>query len=177
MMPSHPAFLALLAALLFPPLAAASPDTLCAFVEGDLALAPTTTLTLQIGGSSGTCDTTDPAASEYDRFLVAGTLNAGGATLALVLTSGFVPAPGGMFDVLDFGAFAGSFGAVDLSGAPLPDGAAWDLSRLETEGIVQVPPAATAAPAQVPLPAWALALGAMLLTGVATAARRRSPRP
>lgn len=56
---------------------------------------------------------------------------------------GFTPAPGASFDLLDAGAVAGSFDAVNLPA--LEGGLTWDTSQFSSNGSVSVVPEPTSA--------------------------------
>jgi hypothetical protein len=93
---------------------------------GDLGYGPLATLHLEIGGA-------DPG--QYDRVEVAGNLDLGG-TLVVELLDGYVPEAGTSFQLLQSGNHTGSFTSLVLP--PLPEGRQWDLTRLESEGILAV---------------------------------------
>ena len=95
--------------------------------------------------------------------------------LELRLLNGFVPAAGDGFDVLGWGAPEGTFGAVTLAAANLPDTLARDTAVLPQRGTLRVI-AANAAPAAtraVPIPACALTLGGLALAVLGTRVARR----
>ncbi len=56
--------------------------------------------------------------------------------LRVAFGPGFVPALGDSFDLIDADPISGPFTAIELSS--LPDGLAWDLSMLYTEGVLRV---------------------------------------
>ena len=91
---------------------------------GDLGYGPLATLHLEIGGPG-----------QYDRVEVAGNFDLGG-TLVVELIDGYVPEAGTTFQLLQSGNHTGSFTSVILP--PLPEGRQWDLTRLESEGILAV---------------------------------------
>ncbi len=119
---------------------------------GGLELGSGAGLDIEIGG-------TIPG-SGYDRVGVAGVLALGG-TLEVSLLGGFMPGPGDSFDVLDWGALAGTFAHISLPA--LAGGLGWDLSNLYTTGTLQV----------VPEPGT-LAAAAVALVCLVRAGRRRS---
>ncbi len=102
--------------------------------EGDLVFGGTSTLTLEIGGLT--------AGSGYDKVNVGGTLYEDGV-LDVVLYGGFLPAAGASFDLIDAGAVAGAFDAVNLPA--LGSGLSWDTSQLSANGTVSVVPEPTSA--------------------------------
>jgi hypothetical protein len=93
------------------------------------------TLTMELGGLA--------PGSEYDRLVLSGDLELDG-TLDVKLIHGFAPALGDSFDLFDWNALAGAFAAVNLPA--LAGNAAWDSSRLYSDGsIVVIPEPATSA--------------------------------
>ena len=80
---------------------------------------------MEVGGSSG---------SSHDVLAVGGTLAAGG-TLEVVLASGYDPAAGDEFDLLDFGSVVGEF-ALNLPG--LGSNLDWDAGALYSTGSLSV---------------------------------------
>ena len=72
--------------------------------------------------------------STIDKLNVIGDVTLAG-TLDVSLISGFVPAAGHTFDVLDWGTLAGTFSTLNL---PSLAGLAWDTSQLYTTGALNV---------------------------------------
>ncbi|MEQ8661068.1 MAG: hypothetical protein RLW62_09645, partial [Gammaproteobacteria bacterium] len=137
----------------------------CVVNQGNVVLNPGATLALEIAGPA--------ACSEHDRFTVQQALTINDATLRLVLLDGYRPPPGVRFDLLDWGTLDGSFGRIDMTGAGLADGFAWDLTQLLVDGTVGVSGPAAALPVAVPLPGWALVLLGTLVTTAARAGHRQ----
>jgi len=78
---------------------------------------------------------------QYDAFVVTGTLTPGG-TLQVRLLDAFTPELGDTFDILDWGALAGSeFDTVDVP--VLSGGLDWDVSKLYDTGEIYVTPEPT----------------------------------
>lgn len=103
------------------------------------------------------------AGSQFDKYVVAGTLAFGGR-LKVVWWDHFEGQAGQTFDLFDWGHASGTFAAIDLSGAPLAAGLSWDTSRLYSTGEISI--------SAVPEPeSWALLLAGLGL--VAFVARRR----
>src|SRR5262249_14109805 len=67
---------------------------------GSMALAPTSTLLMEVGGTT--------AGGSYDQIQATGALSLGG-TLVVSLINGFNPAAGNAFDVLDWSSLSGTF--------------------------------------------------------------------
>ncbi len=134
----------------------------CVLNQGNVVLNATATLTIEIADVA--------PCTGYDRVTVQQSLTINGATLRLVLLDAYRPPPGASFDILDWGSIEGDFGRIDLDGAGLPDGLAWDTSRLLVDGTVAV--TGLPAPTPVPVPGWALAALAAVLTGAAHVRRR-----
>jgi filamentous hemagglutinin len=120
--------------------------------SGDLFMGGTATLLAELGGAD---------AGRFDRISVGGCLDLNGR-LDVRLLDGYMPAPGAVFDILDWGMLSGSFDAVSLPS--LGRGLEWDASALYSTGSLSVLPE----PATLAL----LALGWAVLA----ARRRRSPR-
>lgn len=86
----------------------------------------------------------------YDRLVVAGLLQLDGGTFFLDMTGAPPVQLGDSYDFLDWETLAGHFDALSLP--VLPEGLAWDTSRLYVDGVLSVQ--------AVPEPAsWALWLG------------------
>ena len=96
-------------------------------VAGDLTLAATTTLLIELGGTT--------RGSGYDALNVGGTFTADGA-LTVSLINGFNPVTGSSFALVNAGAFSGSFANLTLP--ELTPGLAWDSSLLATAGTLSV---------------------------------------
>ena len=94
---------------------------------GNITLAPTSTLLMEIGGMT--------AGSSYDQIQATGGLSLGG-TLAVSLINGFTPAAGNTFDILDWGSLAGTFSVLQLP--TLAGLLTWDTSHLYTTGVLSV---------------------------------------
>jgi hypothetical protein len=119
--------------------------------EGDSVFGSRARVRMEIGGAS--------AGDGYDRYDVAGLLGLGGL-LEVVLLDGYAPQAGDVFDLFDWGALSGGFDDIDLAGAVLGEGLAWDLGRLYVDGSLAV--------TAVPLPA-----AAWLMMGVLPLLRSR----
>jgi autotransporter-associated beta strand protein len=90
----------------------------------------TATLNMEIDGlAEGT---------KFDHLNASGSLTLGGA-LVISLTNGFMPAAGDVFDLFDTPNLAGAFSTITV---PALDGRVWDLSQLETTGVLAVVAAA-----------------------------------
>jgi autotransporter-associated beta strand protein len=85
------------------------------------------TLQIEIAGTT--------AGAQYDRLNVTGALSLGG-TLAVSLVSGFAPAAGNSFDILDWGTLSGTFQTIGLPA--LTSGLMWNASQLYTTGTLRV---------------------------------------
>ncbi len=72
--------------------------------------------------------------TQYDHLDVGGSLTICG-TLNVVLLDGFTPALGQSFDILDWGAVAGTFATLSLPTLP---GLTWDTTQLYTAGVLKV---------------------------------------
>ena len=78
------------------------------------------------------------APGQYGQLACTGTVTITGSTLDITLLNGFEPKAGDIFDVLDWGSRAGTFGTVNL---PALTGAlSWDTSSLYTAGVLSVGP-------------------------------------
>ena len=93
-------------------------------VVGDATFAAGSTIEIDLGGLT--------VESEHDVLDVGGSLEINGASLSVFL-SGFEPAAGDVFDVIDFGTASGSFGNYVLPGN-LSD---WDTSRILVDGTLR----------------------------------------
>jgi fibronectin-binding autotransporter adhesin len=94
---------------------------------GNVALSPTSTLIMEIGGSS--------PGSGYDQLLSLGTLAFDG-TLQISLINGFNPSLGQSFHLFDSVALSGDFDAINLPS--LGPGLGWNTSQLNTTGVLSV---------------------------------------
>jgi hypothetical protein len=94
---------------------------------GNIALAPTSTLVMELGGAS--------RGSQYDAILASGNLDLGG-TLRVALINGFAPSLGASFDLLDWDSLSGNFSAIQLP--PLASGLTWRTSQLAVNGQLSV---------------------------------------
>jgi hypothetical protein len=109
--------------------------------SGALALSGTTG-NLKLDGNltnAGTLTLDIAALSSFDKLDVSGTLTAGG-TIAVALQSGYQPALGDRFDLLDSGTFADLGYTFDFSAASLPVGWSWDTTSFATNGTIVVVP-------------------------------------
>ncbi|MBE3100271.1 MAG: PEP-CTERM sorting domain-containing protein [Planctomycetes bacterium] len=97
--------------------------------EGDLVLGGAARLVAELGGAA--------PGTGYDVVNVGGNLTLGG-TLDVELLYGYSPSYGTTFDLLDWGALAGQFDAVDLPA--LGGGLGWDTSGLYSSGTIGVVP-------------------------------------
>ena len=105
------------------------------------------------------------AGTEFDKYVVAGTLSFGG-TLNVVWWGGFSGAEGQSFDLFDWGSSTGTFSTLDFSAAPLAAGLTWDTSRLYLTGEIAI--------TAVPEPeSWALLLAGLAIVGRAARRARR----
>jgi autotransporter-associated beta strand protein len=116
---------------------------------GSLAVAAGGEVTLAAGATLNTNDTiassvlegllavqlAGPSESQYGKMQVDGDLLLSGS-LSLALAGGFNPQPGNMFDILDWGTFAGTFSSLQLPS--LADGFQWITSQLYTSGVLSV---------------------------------------
>jgi len=126
----------------------------CTTNSNNVLLDSSATLNLQLGGTT--------QCTGYDEYIVGGTLTLNGPTLDVTLINGFVPAAGESFTILSWGSLTGTFGTVTLPA--LSAGLVWNTTALYTTGTIAV----TSASANVPVPAWALALLGVMLVGVAS---------
>jgi hypothetical protein len=94
---------------------------------GGVNLGGATSLAMELGGTA--------AGTQYDQIHVAGQLALGGG-LSVSLISGFTPAAGDSFDLLDWGSIAGTFSSLSLP--TLGSGLEWDTSQLYSAGVVSV---------------------------------------
>ena len=97
--------------------------------EGDLVLGGRARLVAELGGTA--------PGTGYDVVNVGGNLTLGG-TLDVELLYGYSPSYGATFDLLDWGALAGQFDAVDLPA--LGGGLEWDTSGLYASGTIGIVP-------------------------------------
>jgi hypothetical protein len=76
---------------------------------------------------------------DYDVLAASGNLTLqSGSALKVTWVGGFYPIAGDGFDILDFGALSGQFGALSLPA--LPEGLSWDAAELYTGGKILVTP-------------------------------------
>ena len=94
---------------------------------GNIAFAPTSTLLMELGGTT--------RGSAYDAIVASGSLGAAGI-LQLALINGFNPSAGDSFDILDWGSLNGNFNSLVLPS--LAAGLTWDTSALYTSGVLSV---------------------------------------
>lgn len=108
----------------------------CITFGGDVTFSFSATMSMEIAGLA--------PCTEHDQIDVANQLTINGATLEVILISGFVPVYGDVFDIMDWGSFSGSFGTIDTGAASLPAPLQWDTSQLYLTGelIVDVQPIA-----------------------------------
>ncbi len=131
----------------------------CISNQGSVVFDATSVLILEIGGST-------PCAG-YDQFSIGQKLTVNGATLQIVLLNDYVPTPGQTFQLLQWATQAGTFGAIDTSLAPLPNGQKWDFTSLYSNGSITASSVVSSSSTSVPIPAWAeitLAIGLMTLS-------------
>ncbi|MEX2168636.1 MAG: autotransporter-associated beta strand repeat-containing protein [Pirellulales bacterium] len=93
---------------------------------GSIALAPTSTLIMELGGTS--------RGGQYDAILASGNLGLGGA-LNVTLIDGFNPAAGHTYDLFDWSTRSGTFASINL---PALAGLAWNTSQLYTTGALSL---------------------------------------
>ncbi|MEO0631880.1 MAG: GC-type dockerin domain-anchored protein, partial [Planctomycetota bacterium] len=96
--------------------------------DGPLSLGSTATTVIRIGGKSPGAD--------FDQIVVADTFNAAG-TIRFESEGGFVPQPGDVFEVLDFGSVQGAFAAIEFD--VMLAGVGPDTSSLLIDGTIRVP--------------------------------------
>lgn len=135
----------------------------CVTDQGNVTFTGSSTLEIELGGP-------DPCTG-YDRLSVLQTLTLQSSRLRVLLISGFTPAAGQRFDILDWGSLSGTFQVLELPALPAP--LTWDTTALYTSGeLVVAAPVKTET--DVPLPGWALAALAVALgRTVMQRARRR----
>ena len=100
-------------------------------IVGNKAWASTALLIMTLGGTA--------AGSGHDQVVAGGELRLGG-TLEIQFTAGFLPEDNDMFQLFD-GALTGQFSTLVLP--QLGGGLSWDVSRLHTEGRLDVVPEPT----------------------------------
>ncbi len=93
---------------------------------GNIALSPTSTLLMELGGTS--------PGSGYDQIQASGALGLGG-TLQIALINGFAPAAGQSFNLFDWAAVSGTFNTLAL---PALAGLSWNTSQLYTTGVLSL---------------------------------------
>ena len=98
----------------------------CISFGGDVTFSFSATMSMEIAGLA--------PCTEHDQISVANQLTINSATLEVILISGFVPAYGDTFDIMNWGNFTGSFGTIDTSAASLPAPLQWDTSQLYVTG-------------------------------------------
>lgn len=135
-------------------------DPACVSVNGTANYSINTTMKFDLGGET--------ECTEHDQ-LTFDDLNLQGGTLQIRLITGYVPAGGEVFDVLNWGTLNGTFAEpFDFSQAALSGGLTWDTSQLYTTGEIAIISGALSK--QVPLPIWmlmCLALGILSLSRLA----------
>ncbi len=94
---------------------------------GNVALAPTSTLVMELGG-------TTPGGG-YDQIRSSGALALGG-TLQVSLINGFTPAAGESFNLFDWTGTSGTFATLALPA--LGSGLAWNTAQLYATGVLSV---------------------------------------
>lgn len=109
-------------------------DVAGTLVGEDIHLLPDAWLVLEIGGWLPV---------EYDQIIASDQLHLDGV-LELLLTDGFTPDAGDVFDVFDWGRLTGQFSEIVLPA--LSEGLAWDLSHLYADGEIGVVAPTTASP-------------------------------
>ena len=141
----------------------------CLTDEGNVTLAPTATLIMEIGGQL--------PCSEHDQVTVEQQLTINDATLRVILIDGYTPAAGQRFDILEWGSQSGAFATIDTSQAVLDPGLEWIFDDLYTTGELVVSGGAAGPEiATVPMPLWALAALATLLLSATRVLRIRRAR-
>jgi hypothetical protein len=95
---------------------------------GDVTLGATSDLVIELGGMS--------AGTGFTTIDIAGLLQLGSGGLTVELINSYTPQAGDVFDVLDFGALAGSFSAITLP--TLSGSLEFDTSDLLTDGVLRV---------------------------------------
>jgi len=101
----------------------------CVTFEGNVTYGPLAQLHMELGDPS--------VAEDLDVIDVGGCLTLNGV-LDVVLLAGYSPAPGDVFDILNWNTRVGEFDTMNLPG--LDPGLAWDDSALYTTGQLQVTP-------------------------------------
>lgn len=135
----------------------------CVTDQGNVTFTGSSTLEIELGGPA--------PCTGYDRLTIAQTLTLQSSRLRVLLISGFTPAAGQRFDILDWGSLSGTFLVLELPTLPAP--LSWDTTALYTTGELAVT-APVKTENDVPLPEWALvALAAGLGSTVMRRARRR----
>jgi hypothetical protein len=94
---------------------------------GNVALSSAAKLNIEIGGTT--------SGTQFDHVNVTNQLALDG-TLSISLINSFTPAAGNSFDILDWGTLTGRFSAAQLPA--LPSGLGWNLSRLDSSGVISV---------------------------------------
>jgi T5SS/PEP-CTERM-associated repeat protein len=95
-------------------------------VVGNVGLSNTSTLVMEIGGTS--------PGSSYDQIISSGALALDGA-LQIALINGFTPSAGQSFNLFDWSTASGTFDSLQLPTLP---GLSWDTSQLYTQGIISL---------------------------------------
>jgi T5SS/PEP-CTERM-associated repeat protein len=93
---------------------------------GSISLAPSSTLVMELGGTT--------PGSGHDQIVASGELDFGG-TLQVALINGFTPAAGQSFNLFDWGAVSGTFNTLSL---PTLAGLTWNTSQLYTNGVLSL---------------------------------------
>jgi hypothetical protein len=94
---------------------------------GNIALSPTSTLIMELAGTS--------PGSGYDQIQASGALALNGA-LQVSLLDGFTPAAGNSFNLFDWASSTGTFSSLLLPA--LPGALAWDISQLYATGVLSI---------------------------------------
>jgi T5SS/PEP-CTERM-associated repeat protein len=95
----------------------------------------TTTVVGDYTQSSGALQIELASAGSYDKLVVNGNLTLGG-TLSVSLVSGYSPAAGATFDILDWTNLTGTFSTLQLP--PLAGSLMWNTNQLYTDGVLAV---------------------------------------
>ncbi|MDH3948809.1 MAG: dockerin type I repeat-containing protein [Gammaproteobacteria bacterium] len=98
----------------------------CTTFGGNVTFSFSATMSMEIAGFT--------PCTEHDQISVANQLTINSATLKVSLISGFVPAFGDSFDIMDWGSLTGTFGTINTNAATLPYPLEWDSSQLYLSG-------------------------------------------
>ena len=99
-------------------------------VDGDYTQLIDAVMQIELGGT---------APGQFDRLMITGLFSPGGV-FELLLLDDYMPAPGDVFDVLDFNALASGQGFDQLRLPELDFGRDWDTSKLLVNGEIRVVP-------------------------------------